>query len=565
MALDLTRMKESTRVELRKRCLRSLFAFCIAVMGYDDMTDTLHRDVCTFLEAPGRKKQLTLPRGFLKTCTASIAFPIWISLPREATDEYPYPEAMNDKIYELGTNIRVLIASNVVTNAMKIINNIKKIYERNSAMMVLFPETIPTNFSTTKWSDMSACINRTDDFTESTFEAAGVGGSAVSRHYDIIIEDDLIYAKKDDLTGKELQPDQDDIDKAVGWHKLAMSLLVPGPHVMIHNVGTRWAKHDLVDFIRTNEKNYAVMDVPCAEVPPYGNPTWPELFGEDKLKEIYAAQGPYMYATQYLNQPMSPEEMIFKREWLQIYTSNKEVPLTIRKFTTVDLSLWGKKKRERESEVVVMTCGWDDKNHMWLLHYDKGRFNPSEVIGIMAKHQSIYSPESIGVEVVYYQEALVHFARKAMEDGDVPWMNIKHLVTKGESKEVRIRALEPIASNLALHCKPSHVEFIMEFCEYVPNNDACKKDLLDTAAYQFQLARPGEPLPIDKREERTRFTHTGNMDGFLEWAIRRASNKDSFGNDSILADPYNEGDAVTVEREVNMLFAKDPWYDEKWG
>ena len=554
--MNVANLKESTRLELRKRCLRSLFHYCKGVMGYDDMTQDLHREVCEFWQRPARKKQLTLPRGFLKTCISSIAFPTWISLPRKDIDEFPEGVDIKDPIYTLGPNIRILICSYVVTNAGKMVNNIKKIYERNQAMQVLFPEVIPQDFTKVKWSDMSACLNRSMDFTESTFEAAGVGGSSVSRHYDIIIEDDLIYAKKDDLSGMELQPGQEDIDKAIGWHKLANSLWVPKKHVMIMNVGTRWAKHDLVYHIRQREKGWEYMDVPAANEK---GPTWPELFDEKKLGEIKASQGPYMFATQYMNQPMAPEDMMFKPEWIKYYISDKEVPKTIRKFTTLDLAEWDDNPRKKNCVAVVMTCGWCDKNHLWILHYDIGRFDPSRVIELMSEHWKIFNPELIAVESVYYQKALHHFTRKAMEDGKYPWMNVRQIKPEGnKSKELRIRALEPVASNLAMHCKPNHKAFITEFLEYVPNSKVCRKDILDTLAYQIQVARPGEPLPLDIRRKAYNKMADTNMDEVLAKLLGDRSQKDIFGNE-YPKDPFSPED-----REIDWLAeVTNPFFEEE--
>ena len=193
--------------------------------------------------------------------------------------------------------------------------------------------------------------------------------------------------------------------------------------------------------------------------------------------------------------------MLFRKDWLQFYSDKKEIPSTCRIFTTVDLAGWGTQRRSRSSRAVILTCGWDHMNHMWVLHYDVGRFDPSEVLKIMGKHQKLFNPEHIGVESVYYQESIIHFARRYMHEGKVPWMSIRQLKSGGEKKELRIRALEPLASNFALHCKPSHAEFIEEFCDYVPNNDACTKDILDAAAYQIQIARPGEPTPISNRRK----------------------------------------------------------------
>jgi hypothetical protein len=232
--MDLVRMSEHQRSALRKQCLRSLFDYCLAVSGYDDIIESLHGRYCEFLGGPAQRKQVTMPRTYVKTWIGSIAFPQWATLPRIEEDEFPYPKAWEDRFWQLGPNMRILIASYVISNAEKMIGLTRKTYESNAALQILFPEVIPTNFNKTRWSNESACINRPDNFTESTFEAAGIGGASISRHYDLIVEDDLVYAKKDDLSGKELQPSQDDIDKAI---KLGLNWPM-GPLMLLDYIGS---------------------------------------------------------------------------------------------------------------------------------------------------------------------------------------------------------------------------------------------------------------------------------------------------------------------------------------
>lgn len=520
-------LNETLIREVRKRCLRSLYAFCYVVMHYDDMDEKIHGDYCRFLENPSSRKQATMPRGFLKTSIGSIAYPIWIALKRTEPDEFPSGVDPADPFYALGPNIRILIVSYVIANAMKMVGLIRKTYEANPDMRLLFPDVIPLNFNKIRWSNSEACINRSEEFPEATFEAGGIGGSTTSRHYDMILEDDLIYATKDDFSNQELMPNQEDIDKAIGWHKIAMSLLVPGNHTRIHNTGTRWAKRDLVDFIRTNEPSYKVFDL--AAVNEKGEPTWPSMYGLEKLEQIKAAQGPSLFATQYLCFPTVAEDMLFRREWLQYYKSLDEKPEGMRIFTTVDLSGWtdSTRKSSHSSRGVVLTCGWDNRNHMWILHYDVGRFDPSEVIDLLYKHHRLFNPELIGIEAVYYQKSLLHFTRKEMERRG--WLPIRELKTDSNiSKEIRIRALEPIAANLAIHCREDHRDFIMEFTEYTPNSRGCTKDILDAAAYQIQVAKPGQAQKEARSDKRDAFTAVGSADSLLEWAWNRNNHKSVF-------------------------------------
>lgn len=546
-------------------------------MGYDDITQELHGEFCRFLEAPDNRKQACMPRSFVKTFISTIAYPVWISLPRAEADEFPEGVDPQDKFYRLGCNIRILIASYVISNAEKMISLIRKTYESNIAMQILFPEVIPDNFKKVRWSNESACINRSENYPESTFEAAGIGGSSTSRHYDLIIEDDLIYANKDDFSGKELQPNQEDIDKAIGWHKIATSLLVPGKHTHIHNTGTRWAKHDLVDYIWRNEPSYVIFRRACVKLSDdiisgkdkdtevnwenYES-SWPEMYDMQQLKVIAQSQGPYMFATQYLLMPTSPEELLFKPMWLQWYEHITDTPSTMRVFTTVDLSEWDPAKNSSDCNSVVLTCGWCDKHHMWMLGYDYGRFSPSEIIFLMAKHWRLYSPEAIYPESIYYQKALAHFAREYMDFGKVPRMTIRELLPEGnKSKDIRIMSLEPLASSLAIHCRQDMKEWITEYTDYSPKNRLCKKDLLDAAAYQIQIARPGAPLPLMRDRKivmpETVITTAEDLLRSIWTANRR---KDQFGNELPPDDPFSveqtpfEG---SVEELINTI--QDPY------
>ncbi len=567
--MNLMTMSEKQRSGLRKKCLRSFFSFCVAVMGYDDITPELHGAFCRFLEGPEARKQSTMPRSFVKTWIGTIAYSVWIALRREHADEYPKGIDPEDRFYNLGPNIRILIASYVIGNAEKMIGLIRKTYESNIAMQILFPEVIPHNFKKVKWNNQSACINRPELFTESTFEAAGIGGSSTSRHYDIIIEDDLIYANKDDFSGKELQPNQEDIDKAIGWHKICTSLLVPGKHTRIHNQGTRWARHDLVDFIWENEPSYVKFRRACVKLPdrylegkelPEGfdwhdcEPAWPEAYDHEQLQIIADGQGPYMFATQYLLLPSSPEEVLFKPSWLQFYEYDSDLPETMRIFTTVDVALWdeGNARKKGGCNSAILTCGWCDKHHMWILGYTYARLNPSQVLYKIAEHWNFYHPERVGIEAVYYQKSLAHFAREYMDDGKIPRMTLTQLMPEGNmAKDLRIRGLEPLASTRAIHCKKTHTDWISEYTNYIPSNKLCKKDLLDTAAYQIQIARPGTPLPLDARKRvEVDGMVVGSADALLRHLWDKDKSFDTFGNPSVALSPFNHEDGSLSDDEM---------------
>lgn len=562
--INVVTMTERQKSELRKTCLRSLFCFCRAVMGYDEISEGLHGEFCSFLEGAEPRKQVTMPRSFVKTWISSIAYPIWVTLPRHEADEFPDGVDPKDPFYNKGPNMRILIASYVISNAEKMVGLIRKTYEVNSVMQMFFSEVIPENFNKTKWSNQAACINRPDEFTEQTFEAAGIGGSSTSRHYDLIIEDDLIYASKDDFSGQELQPNQEDIDKAIGWHKLATSLLVPGRHTRIHNTGTRWAKRDLVDYIWRNEPQYAKFvrgAVVLSELEEHEGdwrectPTWPVIYDISQLQMIRDAQGPWMFATQYLLQPSSPEEKLFNIKDLQYYKTPDEIPKDVRVYTTVDLSSWTAPTRKSACRGVVLTAAWCPKNHLWVKHYDIGRFTPSEIIYLIEKHWKMYHPEMIVVEDIYYQKALAYFAREYMNEGKIERMSIRGIKPENNvGKDIRIAGLEPYIATQSVHCRVEHKELIEEVEDYIPNSKLCKKDILDTLAYQRQVGRPGAPQIVEVKRDHKNYKYKTNMDEVLEKMLK-PEKKGPFG-EQVLKDPYADKDDM-------LIGVTDPFYVEE--
>jgi hypothetical protein len=109
------------------------------------------------------------------------------------------------------------------------------------------------NFNKTRWSDTCACLKRPENLPEGTFEAAGVGTSIIRRHYNRINEDDTIAPKHDELTGGEILPSRDDIEKAIGFHVLTIPLLITSDEDRRRVIGTRWASYDLINYIMTHE------------------------------------------------------------------------------------------------------------------------------------------------------------------------------------------------------------------------------------------------------------------------------------------------------------------------
>lgn len=467
------KITQADRELIRNLAINNLYFFEKFILDYKDMTPRVHGRLCRFLQNPAyRKKQVTLPRGFLKTTTSTIGRGLWHAC--------------------VNPNIRMLIVSSVVENARKMVGAMQRHIETNPRIRLFFPEVVPDNFNKVQWSGSAACVNRTKDYPEATWEAIGVGGSVISRHYDHIIEDDLIYPKQDDLTGAELMPNRDDIEKAIGWHKLAHSLLIDPGKGCIDNVGTRWAPYDLISYIRKKESGWK-----CYEMNVYdknGEPQWPERFSPQTLQEIESSQGPYMFSTQYLCKPVDPSSRVFQTGWLQNY---HYLPPGLRYTTTVDLAQWdysAKTRNNRKAYNVILTCGMDFNRHLWIARIDRGHYTPTEVVEIIAQHKKIYNVEKIGIETVYYQKAILQDVKRFYERTGIELPVTHYSRDNKTTKDARIRGLQPIAANGCLHVRADMRDFLEEYADYPVSKTV---DILDALSDQLKLAKPPE-IPTEE-------------------------------------------------------------------
>lgn len=454
---------------IRTHAKSSLYFFEKFILGYKDLAPAVHGPLCAFIQNDSyRRKQITMPRGFLKTSTCTIGKGLWKAV--------------------VNPEIRMLIVSNVIENAAKMIQTMRHHIESNPRIQRFFPEVVPVNFNKVRWSDHCAVVRRTKEHQEGTWEAVGVGGSVISRHYDHIIEDDLIYAKKDDLTGSELLPDRDDIEKAIGWHKLATSLLIRPGEDIIDNVGTRWAPYDLIAYIRRQERGWKFFDLSITKDRSLaGEPTWPARFSRNTIEDLWRSQGPYMFSTQYLCQPIDSGMRVFQKGWLKPYDI---LPAGLKYYTTVDLAEWddGKTGRNaRKAYNVILTVGIDHNRHYWIARIDRGRWTPTEVVERIWQHCTAYPVETVGIEVVYYQRAILEEIKRFYERTGNAFNVAAYTRDTKITKDARIRGLQPIAANGALHYREEMKEFLEEYEDYPMSRTV---DILDALSDQLRIAQP---------------------------------------------------------------------------
>jgi len=267
-----------------------------------------HDPLCDFLQdAPTPDKLIILPRNTLKTTICTILYPLW-----KATKD---------------AKVRWLLTGNSEDNARNNVSTIMGIVEQNHLYGAMFSDRIP-EFRKVRWSASAAELNRPFRHPNATFEAVGVGTNITGRRPTDIVEDDTVYPKKDQMTQQEMMPTRDDVEKAVGFHKLTLPLiddLKTGERICVL---TRWACYDLAHHIMENEVGmdtgrYSVYDRPVRD-PETGALNYPSFYTEEALKQLKANLGGFMFSMLYENSPLSSEFMKIRPEWIRYFHDNAD-------------------------------------------------------------------------------------------------------------------------------------------------------------------------------------------------------------------------------------------------
>lgn len=409
---------------------------------------------------------ICLPRGWLKTTLCSQAYPMW--------------RAFRD------CNIRVLLAQNTFRNACSKLSMIKAHFESNELLKAVCKEILPD--TSCKWSTEQLCVKRTKPDSAMTFEAAGIRTQVTSRHYPLIIEDDTVAPDLDEMKGENLVPTKDDIDQAIGWHKLVTPLLVNPATDQNLVVGTRWFERDLISHILQNEKSFicymrAVKENENGEPDSAGKTTYPERFNEQTLMTISEKLGMYLFSCLYMNLPIRSQDMIFREEWFTFYD---QAPAKLAIFTTVDLGGDPADTGGEPDWNVVLTGGKDMYTGVcYVLHYWRKKCNPGEVIEELFNQVRTFHPIKVGIETVQYQKSILYWIRERMRKDDV-WFTIEKLTHTSTSKNMRIQALQPLFASKKLLLRTWMKELVQELLAFPLG---AHDDLADTLASQLEMWR----------------------------------------------------------------------------
>jgi len=204
-------------------------------------------------------------------------------------------------------------------------------------------------------------------------------------------------------------------------------------------------------------------------------PLWPEYWSQEKLQEKLEEIGSAAFSTEYLNEPLSSEDMVFHPEWFEYYENH---PVNLDIITAVDPAV-GKDTGDFSA---IVTIGKDNRTGIiYVLDANGYKCSDNKLVQLIIDQWIKWNPSVILFEDVAFQSIYQRLiAREASAKGyNLPLKGVK---PAGKSKDTRIRPLADPIENKVLQFKTSQQLLIGQMEQYHPNLNN-PDDLVDALAY----------------------------------------------------------------------------------
>ena len=318
-------------------------------------------------------------------------------------------------------NIRIMIGSKTQTQAEAFLKEIRTHFEQNVDLLRVFGDWKKSKDNV--WNDREFTVNRrTVIKKEATVTALGASGAVISKHFDIIIGDDIV--------GLENARTERQRASLKEW---SYSSLIPTlePDGEIHILGTRYNPLDLYeDLIKSG--NYIVNVQRAIQIVNGEEKSlWEEKFTLEKLKQIRAESGKIIFNMQYQNDTELAKGKIFKAQYFKYYEEYKldynfqtakvrvknaegiDTWIKVRVYMGADLAI-SESENSNNDYFVLMMVGVDADRNVYVLEYVKERLSFNAQLNTIISYGRDKYPmvERVGVETVAYQKSLAQELRR---------------------------------------------------------------------------------------------------------------------------------------------------------
>ena len=291
--------------------------------------------------------------------------------------------------WELGRNpnLRIMIASNVLGIASKIVTLISSLITDNDDYKRVFPHIKPALNGS--WTSTEITVRRRPGIKDPSVRAVGAGVAIVSARVDYLICDDIL-----DTDNTHTEASREHIKT---WFELiASGRLEDDARVLL--VGTAYHPKDLYHVLEESDPTVRAVRFPILNK--RGASNWPERWSPEVIERAKVEMQPTNFARNCLCKARSDEAASFKQAWidkaldlgrgLPMVRSLREIPTGTHIFTGLDLAA---SKKHRSDETVFFTFAQDADGNRRLLNIEAGKWDMPEIEARCKSHYERYGSD----------------------------------------------------------------------------------------------------------------------------------------------------------------------------
>lgn len=448
---------------MREKALGSFWYFVTNVIDYSEASskvlfEPLHRPVCDTLQEE-ETQLLLLPRGHLKSTLVSIYYPLWILC--------KYPDTS------------ILMASATLGRVSDWFKKQLKIIKENDLLRWLFSELDPgPGLAEFGFAEHFTIPGKASPWPDPSVRIVSLERNTAGLHCDVLIVDDSVTEENSNTA--------EGLKRPLEWLRMQDNVLMsrgfrtPKRHMKI--VGTRYHFDDAYGVLQKEG-----MRTTLRKAIEDGKPIFPKTgglgFSMEELEEKKRIQR-HLFWSQMMNEPLSSEDAVFKREDIercveQYPVLDKALLDSLTVVITVDLAI---SQKERADDTAIAVSGIDGKGRLFDLDCVAGKMLPDATIDHIYRLFDQWGAAIIYVEQVGYQQAFEFIMREeARKRGR--WLPVRP--TKTQSKNVHIWALQPMVANHEFFIRRENRKLIEQMERWYPSSSQ-HDDVLDAFAMRMQ-------------------------------------------------------------------------------
>lgn len=346
-------------------------------------------------------------------------------------------------------NFRICLASKSTGNSQGFLKEIKAHFENNAKLETIFgPYFDPRRV--TKWDNSEIeVLPRTKHTKEASITCVGVEGTIVSKHYDVIISDDLV--DEDNSRTKYMR------DKIRTWfyQTLDPCLMPPDPDVPHrgdhHILGTRYHYDDLYGQLMEHEFKGCHLVIPALDE--HERSPWPEMYPPEWLLEKKENAGTLIFNAQYQCDTSAMKGEVFHYDDCQVVDDN-DIPGGLRLFQGIDLAVTEKSLNDQFADVVI---GLDRSKNIYVMDCYLGHIGWAAQLRQALEFYAKWDPIRGGVESNAYQDSF----RQALLEEDKDYRFIS--INTDKDKMTRAWKLQPLFEGRRVYFRKNMTKLIDQF------------------------------------------------------------------------------------------------------